>query len=69
VTFQAASELAEGHELVVVDRAGRLEHRVYERRRVAFGEDEVIVRGVFGLTEVVAKMTGKQDSNEVGSGQ
>jgi len=31
VPFEAAAHLAEGHELGVVDRAGRPEHRVVER--------------------------------------
>jgi len=64
--LQAASELAEGHELIVVDRAGRLEHRVDKGRRVAFREDEVIVRGVVGLAKVVAQMPGEEDRDEVG---
>jgi hypothetical protein len=67
VPFQAAPELAEGQELVVVDGAGGLEHRVDQRRRVAFREDEVIVRRVVRLPEVVAQMPREEDRDQIGS--
>ena len=43
---QPRAELAEGEQLLVGDRAGGDEHRVDERRRVALGEDQVVVVGV-----------------------
>ena len=65
MTLEAASKLPEGHELVVRYRAGRFEHRVDEGRRVTLREDEVVVRGVLGMGEVVAQMPGEKDRDEI----
>ena len=43
VALEPRAELAEGQQLLVVDPPRRLEHRVVERRRVALGEDQVVV--------------------------
>ena len=43
VALEPRAELAERQQLLVVDRARRLEHRVVQRRRVALGEDQVVV--------------------------
>ncbi|HEY7599857.1 MAG TPA: thiamine pyrophosphate-dependent enzyme, partial [Candidatus Limnocylindrales bacterium] len=43
VALEPRAELAEGQQLLVVDPPGGLEHRVVERRRVALGEDQVVV--------------------------
>ena len=43
VALEPRAELAEGQQLLVVDPAGRLEHRVVQRRGVALGEDQVVV--------------------------
>jgi len=48
MTLQARAEFAEGEELLVVDRAGHLVHAVEERRGVALGEDEMVVRRFSG---------------------
>ena len=61
-------ELAEGEQLLVGDRAGRLEHRVQQRRRVALGEDQVVVARVVRLVEVVAQVLGEQHGHQVGRG-
>ena len=49
MALEPAAELAEGEQLLVRDRAGRLEERVDERRGVALGEDQVVVRRVVGV--------------------
>ena len=56
VALQARAELAEGEQLLVVDRAGHLVHAVEQRRGVALGEDEVVVGRVLGRREVVAQV-------------
>ena len=43
VALEPRVELAERQQLLVVDRADRLQDRVVERRRVALGEDQVVV--------------------------
>ena len=69
MAFEAASELAERHELVVGDRTGRAEERVDQRRGVALAEDQVIVRGVLRLRPVVAEMAGEQNGHQIGGRQ
>ena len=65
MTFEARAELPEREELLVVDRTGRAEHRVHERRRVSLREDEMVVREIVGMREVVAEMTGEDHRHEV----
>jgi hypothetical protein len=56
MAFQAAAERPVRHELGVADGARGLQHRVQQRRRVSFGEDQVVVARVIGRVEVVAKV-------------
>ena len=58
VALEPRAELAEGQQLLVVDPPGRLEHRVVERRRVALGEDQVVVG--------VAQVPVDEDGDQVG---
>ena len=67
--LESTAEPPEGHELVVVDRARRLEHRVDEWRGMTLREDEVVVGRIVRMPEVVAQMPGKQDSDEVSRGE
>ena len=66
VALQARAELAEGEQLLVVDRAGHLVHAVEQRRGVALGEDEVVVGRVLGRGEVVAQVPREQHRHQVG---
>ena len=68
VALQLGPELAEGQQLLVGDRAGGREHGVDERRRVALGEDEVVVVRVLRLVVVVAQMARHEHGHEVGGG-
>src|SRR5437660_1077459 len=53
------------HQLLLVDGTDGPEERVEEWRRVALGEDEVVVAGVFGVRPVVAKMTRCEHGDDV----
>ena len=66
VALQAGAELAEGEQLLVVDRPRRLVERVEQRRGVALGEDEVVVRAVLGGGEVVAEVAREEHRHQVG---
>jgi hypothetical protein len=61
MTLEAAA-FAEAEELLVVDRPGRLEARVAERRGVSLGEDEVIPRRVVGMVENEAQGPARTES-------
>ena len=65
VTFQARAELTKGEELIVRDRAGGFEHRIQEWRRMAFGEDQVVVIGLARSIPVVPEMAGEQHRHQV----
>ena len=64
--LDAAAQLAEAEELVVVDRPRRLEGGVVERRRVALGEHEVVVVGVGRLVEIEPQVAVQQHGHELG---
>ena len=66
VALEPAAELAEGEQLLVRDRARRLVERVEQRRGVALREDQVVVRRVVGLVEVVAQVLREQHRHQVG---
>jgi hypothetical protein len=66
VTFETASKLSERHELGVVDRTGRAQHRVVEGRRMPLAEDEVVVRGIVRLLASRTAMRSAAESDEVG---
>ena len=66
VPLEPAAELAECQELLVVDRSDRLVDGVEERRSVPLREDQVVVRWVLGVVEVVAEVLVDQDGHEVG---
>ncbi len=68
VALQARAELAEGQQLLVVDRPGRLVERVEQRRGVALGEDEVVVGAVLRRVEVVAQVLREEHRHQVGRG-
>jgi hypothetical protein len=69
VAFEEAAKAAERQQLLVGDRARRLEQRVQQRRSVALREDQPIVRRVAGVEEVVAKVLGQKHGHEVGRRQ
>ncbi len=66
VALQPAAEVAEGEQLLVRDRAGRLVHRVQQGRGVSLGEDEVVVPRVVRVVEVVVQVLRQQDGHQVG---
>ena len=66
VALQPRVELAEGQELLVVDRARRLEDRVVQRRGVALGEDQVVVGRVGRVVVVEPQVAVQQDGHQVG---
>ena len=66
VALEARVELAERQQLVVVDRAGRLEDRVVQRRRVALGEDQVVVGRVGRVLVVQPQVPVEQHRHQVG---
>ncbi len=68
VALEPAAELAEAEQLVVVDRPGRLEARIEERRGVALGEDQVVVRGVARVLEVEPEVAVEQHGHQLGCG-
>ena len=68
VALEAAPELAEGQQVLVGDRAGGLEEAVVEGRGVTLGEDQMVVAGIFGMSEVVVQVIGEQHGDEVGGG-
>ena len=66
VALELRAELAEREQLLVRDRPGRLEHRVVQRRRVALGEDQVVVVGVVRVRVVELQVLLHQDRHQVG---
>ena len=68
VALEAAPELAEREQVLVGDRAGGLEEAVVQGRGVTLGEDQMVVAGVFGTSEVVVQVLGEQHGDEVGGG-
>ncbi len=68
VPLQAAAQLAEGEQFLVVDGAGRLEGGVQQGRGVSLGEHEAVVAGVVGAFEVVAEVVGQQYGHQVRGG-
>ena len=65
---RAGCRTSERQQLLVGDRAGRLVHRVEQRRGVALREDQVVVAGVVRVVEVVAEVLREQDRHQVGGG-
>ncbi len=68
MALQPTAELAEGQQLVVGHRPRGLVERVEQRRRVPFGEDQVVVERVVRLIEVVGEVFGEQHRHQVGGG-
>jgi hypothetical protein len=66
VALEPRVELAEGQQLLVVDRPDRLEHGVVQRRRVALGEDQVVVGRVARVRVVELEMAVDEDGHQVG---
>ena len=66
VALELRAEAAEAQEILVGDRPRRLQQRVVERRRVALGEDQVVVARVLGVLEVEVQVLVEQDGHEVG---
>src|SRR5213082_1383756 len=56
MALQARPELAKGQHLIVGDDAHRLEDRVKQRRRVALGEDEVVVVRLSRVVPVIQEV-------------
>ena len=69
MALEPAPELAERHELVVRDRAGRLQHRVHERRGMTLGKDPMVIRRILGMREVAAQVSREEDRHEIGRRQ
>ena len=66
MTLQPGPEAAvAGHELIVRDDADSLVDRVEQRRRMALGEDQMIVGQVAWLVPVIAKMPANEDGQQV----
>jgi hypothetical protein len=59
VTLEPAADAAVAQQLLVADRTGGAVERVEERGGVALGEDQVVVREIFGVVEVVAQVPGE----------
>ena len=66
VALELRAEPAERQQVLVRDRPGRLEHRVVQRRRVALGEDQVVVVGVVGVLVVELEVLLHQHRHQVG---
>ena len=66
VALELRPEPAEREQLLVGDRPRGLEHRVVERRRVALGEDQVVVVGVPGVLVVEVEVLLHQHRHQVG---
>ena len=67
VALQPRAEPAvPGHQFLVGDDACRLEHRVQQRGRVPFGEDQVVVGRIVRPLPVVVQMPGHQHRHEIG---
>ena len=68
MALQARPELAKGQHLIVGDDAHRLEDRVKQRRRVAFGEDEVVVVRLSRVVPVIQEVPRDEHRHQVGGG-
>ncbi len=68
VPFEPASELAVREKLLVRDHAGGEVDRVEQRRRVALGEDQPVVRRALRRVEVVAEEAVDEHRQQVGGG-
>jgi hypothetical protein len=68
VPLESAAHLAVAHELFVGDRARGAVERVEKRRRVAFGEDQVVVGWIIRSVEVVAEVVGEENGYEISGG-
>ena len=60
-------ELAKRHQLLVVDRADRLQHRVQRRGGVTLRHDEAVVGRGLGIADVEAEVVGVQHGEQVGA--
>ena len=67
VPLDRRPELAERHQLLVVDRADRLQHRVQRRGGVTLRHDEAVVGRGLGVADVVAEVVGVQHGEQVGA--
>ena len=65
VALEPRAELAEREQLLVADRAAGLVDGVQERRRVTLGEDQMVVRGILRLAEVVAQVLRDQHGHQI----
>ncbi len=68
VAFEPRVEPAEREQLGVVDDPRGLEHRVVQRRRVALGEDQVVVGRIGQILRVHPQMAVEQHGHQVGGG-
>ncbi len=66
MALELRPELAEREQILVGDRPRGLEHRVVQRRRVALGEDQVVVVGVLGVLVVEVEVLLHQHRHQVG---
>jgi hypothetical protein len=65
VSLEPRAELAKRQQLLVRDRARGLEHGIDEGRRVALGEDQVVVPRIVRAVEVVAEVLREQHRHQV----
>ena len=65
---RGAEPAVAGHQLLIGDHPGRLEHRVQQRGGVPFGEDQMIVGRVGRLLPVVTQVPGHQHGQQVRGG-
>jgi hypothetical protein len=68
VALESGAELPVAREVVLGDHARRPENPVEQRRRMALGEDETVVRRRFRIRPVVPEMAVHQHRHEVGRG-
>jgi hypothetical protein len=66
MALQRAAERAGCEQLFVADRTGCLVERVEQGRRVALGEDQVVVVRVVGVVEVVAEVLLGEHGAQIG---
>ena len=67
MALQARAEFAKGQHLIIGDHAHCLEDGVEQRRRVALGEDEVVVVRLSRIVPVIKEVPRNQHRHQVGS--
>ena len=65
VSFEAAAELPQGHQLFVGDRARRLEHGIQEGAGMALAENQVVIARRVRVLPVILQVLRHQNGHQV----